>query len=170
MVQKLLKKTFLGSLALSELHVLECFIMPRLISDERCIRRYYKKYSGKEPDLKNPVTFSEKLNWYKLNHRSGLMEKCADKVEVRDYVKEKGYGDTLNDIIGVYDNVRDIDIGKLPERFVLKAAHGSHMNIIVKDNKNEINWRRQRLMMRSWLRQDIYWPGRSGFTGTSGGE
>ena len=155
-----IKKSFFGRYLISELHVVECFIMPRLIDDETAVKRFYRRVMGKEPDLENPRSFSEKMNWYKLNDRKPLMQQCADKVAVREYVKTKGYGDCLNNVLGVYDNAGDIDIDKLPERFVLKAAHGSHMNIIVKDNKAEINWRQQKMMMRSWLRQNIYWSGR----------
>ena len=87
------------------------------------------------------------------------MTKCADKVGVRDYIKEKGYENCLNEIYGVYSDVDEINIDDLPERFVLKAAHGTHMQIIVKD-KAEINWKHARRLMKSWLRQDIYWRGR----------
>ena len=160
LIKKVLKKSFLGKLTLSEFHVLECRILPKIIDDEKFVRHYYKKYSDKALNLDNPRTFSEKVNWYKLNHKIPLMQQCADKVEVREYVAEKGYSEHLNKIIGIYSCVDEIDIGSLPERFVLKAAHGSHMNIIVKDNKDKINWKQQKMMMRSWLKQDIYWPGR----------
>ena len=87
------------------------------------------------------------------------MEKCADKIDVREYVRSCGFGSCLNDVFGVYSKINDIDVRKLPSKFVIKAAHGSHMNIIVKDKK-EINWFKAKLMMQSWLMQDIYWSGR----------
>ena len=155
-----IRHTFLGELAISCLHIAECRIMPRLMDDETAVKRFYKRSTGRELNLENPQSFSEKMNWYKLNDRNPLMQKCADKVAVREYVKSKGYGDTLNTLLGEWDKVSDIDIDALPDRFVLKASHGSHMNIIVKDNKNEINWKQQKLKMKCWLKQDIYWSGR----------
>ena len=140
-------------------HCVRCKIEPALISDEKAVKKYYKKKSGKELNLDNPQTFSEKLNWYKLNDRNPLMAKCADKVSVRDYLKEKGYGDCLNEVYGVYDRVNDIDLSKLPNQFVIKAAHGSHMNYIVKD-KERFDWKHAKKMMKTWLHQDIYWSGR----------
>ena len=133
--------------------------MPILISDKNAIKKYYKNVYGKELNLDNPVLFSEKINWYKLNGRNLLMQTCADKYTVREYIKECGYPEILNDLLGVYDSVSDINLNNLPNRFVLKASHGSHMNVIVHD-KSKVNWFQQKLMMRSWLRQNIYWSGR----------
>lgn len=158
-LKKLLKSNFWGNYLISLSHCVRCKIEPALINDEKAVKKYYKKKTGKELDLSNPQTFSEKLNWYKLNDRNPLMAQCADKVTVRDYVAEKGYGDCLNEIYGVYDRVEDIDFDSLPNQFVIKAAHGSHMNYIVKDKKS-FDWKHAKKMMKTWLHQDIYWSGR----------
>lgn len=158
-IKEKIRSVWLGKYLISELHCVESKLVPVLIDDETAVKRYYKNCTGKELNLANPQTFSEKLNWYKLNDRQPLMQQCADKYAVREYVTSKGYGDCLNELYGVYDKVSDIDMDKLPEQFVLKAAHGSHMNIIVKDKK-AVNWRQEKMMMRSWLRQNIYWSGR----------
>lgn len=158
-IKSLIHSSFAGELAINYLHEVEGFILPRMISDERAVKRYYKKEVGKKLPLENPQTFSEKMNWYKLNGRLPLMVQCADKVGVRDYIISKGYGDNLNPIFDIYEKVEDIDINKLPDQFVLKAAHGTHMQIVVK-NKADVNWKQQKKIMRSWLRQDIYWRGR----------
>ena len=129
-------------------------------SDKEQILRWYQMKSGGEtPDLENPKTFSEKQQWYKLNEKNPLMEKCADKVDVREYVTECGYGHLLNDIYGVYDSVKELPIKDLPEKCVIKGAHGSGFNLIVKD-KSKVKWGVWKKIMKSWLRQDIYWSGR----------
>lgn len=87
------------------------------------------------------------------------MQMCADKYAVREYISNCGYGNLLNDIIGVYSRVSEIDFESLPDRFVLKSTHGSGQNIIVK-NKRKLNFRRAKLMMWCWLHQSIYWSGR----------
>lgn len=154
------KKSKLGQYSVSKYHELMSKLSPKLISDRKAVIRYYKKKSGgKIVDLENPKTFSEKLQWYKLNAKNPLMQICADKAAVRDYLTENGYGHLLNDVYGVYNNVKDINIDALPDRFVLKAAHGSGQNIIVKD-KSSVDWKHAKRMMRSWLRQDISWSGR----------
>lgn len=154
-----IRNNFWGKLLISYLHVIECKILPKLIDDETAVKRKYKKESGKDLNLINPQTYSEKLNWFKLNYRNPLMVQCADKFAVREYIKKKGYGDMLNEVYGVYSHVKDIDIESFPNQFVLKATHGSSMGIIVKD-KNDENWFQNNLLMSSWLKQDIYWPGR----------
>lgn len=155
-----LKKSNFGQYVISLSHCFKSWLYPKLISDEKAVIKYYKKKSGgKIVDLKNPKTFSEKLQWYKLNAKNPLMVVCADKVAVRDYLKDLGYGYLLNDIYGVYGNVKDIDFNKLPEQYVLKAAHGSGQNIIVK-NKAELNVRHAKRMLKTWLKQDISWSGR----------
>ncbi|MBR5192035.1 MAG: hypothetical protein IKW33_01325 [Clostridia bacterium] len=157
---KKFKKSNFGQYLISKYHCLASFFYPRLVSDKKAVIKYYKKKSkGKIVDLNNPKTFSEKLQWYKLNARNPLMQICADKVAVRDYLKEQGFGYLLNDIHGVYTKVKDIDWNSLPERFVIKAAHGSGQNIIVKD-KAKLNIKHAKRMLNSWLHQDISWSGR----------
>lgn len=129
------------------------------ISDEDFIKKFYKDAFGEELDLQNPVTFNQKLNWLKLNCKNLNGTKCADKYEVREYIKSKGYGYILNELIGVYDNVNEINIDELPKKFVLKATHGSGWNLIVKD-KNKIKWTPWKLIMKSWLKQNFYYYGR----------
>ncbi len=158
-IKEKIESTFVGSYAVSVLHAIECAVVPALVSDEKAVKRFYKRKTGKDLNLENPQSFSEKMNWYKLNHRDPVMQQCADKVAVREYVKSKGYGGCLNELYGVYDKVSDIDINALPDQFALKASHGSHMNYIVKD-KAAFNWKQAKIMMRSWLRQNIYWSGR----------
>ncbi len=159
-IKDIIRKNNCVEYLISELHCLESMIAPRFISDKNAVIRYYKKRSGgRKIDLSNPKRFSEKLQWYKLNHRDPLMQQCADKLAIREYVTKCGYGDNLNELYAVYDKVSDIDINSLPEQFVLKATHGSHMGYIVK-NKSKFNWKHAMRMMNSWLHQDIAWSGR----------
>ncbi len=154
-----IKQNFWGRLAISELHAFESWLWPKLVSDEKAVYNYYKKLSGKILNLTNPCTFSEKLQWYKLHHHDPLMQQCADKVDVREYVRSCGLHDLLNEQYNVYYNVNEINIDDLPNQFVLKSAHGSAQIIIVKE-KSQVCWWQARLMMHSWLHQHIAWSGR----------
>lgn len=129
------------------------------ISDEQFVKRFYYNAFGETLDLSNPITFNQKLNYLKLNYKNPIATKCADKYEVRDYLKSRGYEYLLNDLIDVYEDVSEIDISKLPNKFVLKGTHGSGWNLIVKD-KNKINWMPWKLIMKSWLKQNFYYYGR----------
>lgn len=152
--------SFIKEYVISELHIIECFFLQKLISDEKAIKRYYRKKSkGNMLNLDNPKRFSEKLQWYKLNGKDPLMQICADKNRVRKYISDLGYGYLLNEQYGVFKHVEDIDFDSLPNKFVMKAAHGSGWNIIVKD-KNKLNKKKAKMLMRSWLKQDTSWSGR----------
>lgn len=154
-----IRHSFWGQYLISCLHIAECKIMPKLVDDETAVKRFFKKKAGYELDLSDPQTFSEKMNWYKLNVRNSLMPECADKIAVREYVKKCGLEHLLNEMYAVYNSVDDIDPDILPDQFVIKAAHGSHMNLIVPD-KSRVEWKKQKLLMSTWLKQDIYWSGR----------
>lgn len=158
-IKEKIKSNFWGEYAISQYHSFMSWLAPKIIPDERSVKRYYKKWSGDELDLSNPVTFSQKQQWYKLNAKMHLMQKCADKLAVREYIKECGYEELLNDLLGCYDNPNDIDIDSLPNQFVIKASHGSGFNVIVKD-KSQLNWKQTRLMLKSWMHQNIAWSGR----------
>lgn len=127
--------------------------------DRQAILNLYESFCGRKPDLDNPKTFSEKLQWMKLNHHDDLMTVCADKFEVRNYLKEKGYSELLSHIIAVHGSVNDIDEKSLPQKCVIKATHGSGWNLIVKD-KAAVKWNIWKKIMNVWLHDNIFWPGR----------
>lgn len=129
------------------------------MSDVECINILYKGYSGNMPDLNNPQKFSEKMQWMKLHYRNDLMPIVGDKYTVREYLKNLGYSDLLNDIIAVYESMNDFDLNKLPKSFVLKASHSSGWNLVVKD-KDKVNWTIWKKHMKYWLTHDIVWNGR----------
>lgn len=118
-----------------------------------CIEEQFKSQVGYVPNLDAPKTFNEKLQWLKLYYRNPLMTKCADKVAVREYIKEKIGEQYLIPCIGVWDNPNDIDFDKLPDKFVLKVNWGSGQNIIVKD-KSKLNIRETRRQLAKWMRPE----------------
>lgn len=130
-----------------------------VLSDTDCINALYKGYCGHLPNLDNPLKFSEKMQWMKLHYRNELMPIVGDKFTVRDYLENLGYEHLLNDFVAVFESVDEIDLSKLPQRFVLKASHSSGWNLIVRD-KNRINWRMARKNMQYWLDNKIDWDGR----------
>lgn len=128
----------------------------RYISNpEKIIRRRYKRRLGRVPNLKNPETFNDKVQWLKLNWYDPFAVKCADKYKVRKVIKEKIGIEYLNKIIAVYDRVEQINLEKLPKSFVLKGTHGSGYNIVCRD-KSTMNWDLEFHKMRRWLRNKYY--------------
>lgn len=127
--------------------------------DKTVTSKMYEKKLGHSLDLENPKLFTEKLNWLKLFYRDPLMTQCADKYGVRAYVQSCGLESILNPLVGVYEDVNDIDFDSLPNMFVLKGTHGSGWNIICKD-KSSLDIKRYKRIMKSWLKQNTYYSGR----------
>lgn len=103
------------------------------LTRKQVINYVYKKTTGKRMNWKHPVDFNEKINWLKLYSDTSMWTLCADKYRVREYVKQKGYGDILVPLLGKWNTAEEIDFKKLPDGFVLKTNHGSGDVIIVKD-------------------------------------
>jgi hypothetical protein len=129
------------------------------ISDEKYIKKEFKKRLSREVNLQNPVNYNDKIQWLKLNWRDNLATKCADKYEVREIIEEKVGSELLNELYGVYESVDEIDIDLLPKSFVLKGTHGSGFNIICKD-KDSLNWKIELDKMSDWLKTNYYSLGR----------
>lgn len=118
---------------------------------EEALRRRFVQKCHYEPDLKNPRTYNEKLQWLKLNWYDPLAEQCADKVEVRRYVAQQGYEDCLVPLLEVYSSADAIDPAALPDKFVLKGAHGSGMVCLCRD-KTAFDFAKAKAECRRWLR------------------
>jgi hypothetical protein len=58
-------------------------------------------------------------------------------------------------VIGVFEDARDIDFGKLPGAFVIKATHGSGWNLIIRD-KSDIEERAIVSRCNKWLAKNYY--------------
>ena len=116
---------------------------------------YYKKILGRKLNLRNPQTLNEKVNWLKLYYwpKNPISSIVADKYSVREYVKEKGYENILNPLIGAWDNVDDIPWDDLPDKFAIKCGHGCGMNIVCFD-KNNFNVKEAKEKLSKWMKID----------------
>ncbi|MEM0931853.1 MAG: ATP-grasp fold amidoligase family protein [Bacteroidota bacterium] len=119
------------------------------------MKAYYEYYTGKKLNLDDPKDFNAKIQWLKVFYRPMILGRLVDKYEVREYVIQTVGEKYLNELIGVYDKPFQVDFDKLPEKFVLKATHGYHFNLLVKD-KNQLNRKRARYLMYKWLSKNQY--------------
>ena len=114
---------------------------------------YYKTF-GQRLDLKNPITYTEKLMWLKLNEDDSLKALCTDKYLVRDYISNLGYSDILIDLYHTYESVEVINFDELPNEFVMKCTHGSGFNIVCK-NKKELDQQHTIELLNKWMKTDF---------------
>lgn len=124
-------------------------------SDESFTKRTFKRRIGKDLDLVNPKTFSDKLNYLKLNYRDPLITKCTDKYLVRDYVSEMGHAGILNEIYGMYSSFGDIDFSLLPDNFFIKCNHTSGANYFYEKDR-DINVRALEKKFEFFLKKQFY--------------
>lgn len=98
---------------------------------------YFCKMMGYDLlDLNNPIRFTEKIQWIKLNGDLAVMTERADKFKVRDYIEKRIGNKYCIPILNVWTSIDDVNFDELPEQFVLKMNHGSGMNYVVKDKNN----------------------------------
>lgn len=111
----------------------------------------YSKNTGDVMNWEHPENFNQKIQWLKLYDSTPIKTKLADKYLVKDWVKEKLHSDNyIVKTIGCYKNSKEINWDKLPDKFCLKANHGSGMNIVVKD-KSKLDIKKASKTMDEWM-------------------
>lgn len=105
----------------------------RLLPDKLYLRIKFRRRMGYWMDFKNPKTFSEKMQWLKINCRRDDFTVMVDKAEVKKYVAQLIGEEYVVPTLGIYNSVKEIDFGKLPEQFVLKCTHDCCCNVICND-------------------------------------
>ena len=106
---------------------------------------------GYWPNIDNPKSLNEKIYYRKLFAPHPLSVLVADKWAVRKYVASKtGRSEILNKVFFVGNAPEKIPFDDLPNKFVIKATHGSGWNIIVND-KSKINRDEIIAQCRMWL-------------------
>ena len=136
-----------------------CSAGGRRIPDKLYLEMLYQVRMGEKLNLKNPVTFDEKLQWLKLYDRKPEYTKMADKYEVRKYVTDKLGEEYLIPLLGVWNQADEIDFTVLPEQFVLKCTHDSGSVIICRD-RERFNEAEAREKLRKTLSTNYYYPSR----------
>ncbi len=105
---------------------------------------------GYLPNLIWPRSFSEKLVRRKLRRAPPIWSELSDKVKVRQHIAARVGDQFLNPLHLVTADPDEIDFATLPDRFVVKASHGSGWNVIVSD-RSSISVDEIRGRCRNWL-------------------
>jgi hypothetical protein len=139
--------------------LLEFRIWLKWLSDKRHLplsRQHWDLYAvchrlchyelGDFPNLVAPRDFNDRIQWLKLFDQEVGRTMCADKIGVRDYIREKVGDKYLTALYQVCDHFDEIDFARLPDSFVIKTNHDSGSAVLVRDKK---------LIDRSWARERI---------------
>ena len=114
-----------------------CMISPKLTTKLMFYYNFKKKLN-----LEEPKDINEKLQWLKLNtyYNNPIITQCVDKLRVRDYLDERGFGSILPKLIGGgYIDAEEVrkHWNEYPGSFVIKCNHGCGYNILVKNKASE---------------------------------
>lgn len=133
-----------------------------LPADVRQIRTMHRRVFGRNPRLLFPKTFNEKIQRAKLLSRRARYRVYADKIAVRDYVRDRLGPEVLTDLLWTGVNLSEARALKLPGPYIIKANHGNGANLIVRDPA-ACDWGAAEALVKKWFsrRYDRYaaeWP------------
>ena len=125
----------------------------KTLNKKAYISYQYKYITHHKLDWKKLDRYTEKLQYLRLYvyPKDPLVSKCAGRVGVREYVKERGLEDILIKTYGVFNSFDEIDFDKLPNQFAMKCSHGCAMNFICFD-KSKINKEELKAKFDKWLK------------------
>jgi hypothetical protein len=122
----------------------------------RIIRRNFRAFYGRDfPAV--PATLTEKITHRMIAlHDSGdpLMTRLADKILVRDYVRERIGAEHLADLLWQGTDPAEIPFDELPAKCILKTNHGSGMNQVLDAS---VDRREVIRVFRKWLKVNFYY-------------
>lgn len=110
-------------------------------------------------NLRNPKTYTEKLQWLKLHDRKSIYSTMVDKCEAKKYVADRIGEEHIVPLLGVWDNPDKINFDELPEQFVLKCTHDSGGYVICR-NKRELDISATKKKLGELQSRNFYWHGR----------
>lgn len=129
----------------------------QIISEERLITRTFIRRLGYKPNLENPKTFNEKIQWLKLNDKNPSNSLYADKFAVRTYIKEMIGEKYLIPLVYHTDNPADIINENIPDfPCIIKTNHGSSGGIIIRD-KSKVDWKNLRKKLSTSMKNNYYY-------------
>lgn len=125
-------------------------------SDEEEIKRFYYHVFNKYPDLQNPQTLNEKIQWLKLYDRKPIYSMYADKYAVRQYIKENFGEEYLIPLLFETTDYKKVTLATIPDvPCIIKANHDSGHYRIVRDKSN-IDINKLQEDCRYWLHLNHY--------------
>ncbi|HVI90127.1 MAG TPA: ATP-grasp fold amidoligase family protein, partial [Dongiaceae bacterium] len=113
------------------------------------VRRYRWKF-GRWPNLIAPQTFNELILLRKISNRDPRILQLADKLLVKDYVREKLGDEWVIPTLWSGKHLPPRDQRDWPRPFVIKANNGCGRNIFVRDQKFH-DWDRVESRCDEWM-------------------
>lgn len=111
-----------------------------LFPDKLYLSLRYRLQLGSWINWKNPISFTEKIQWLKIYGFKKNYSELVDKLSVKSYVANKIGSQYVIPLLNVWDGFDDIDWDSLPNQFVLKTTHGGgNGGVVICRDKNCFN-------------------------------
>ena len=136
----------------------------RLLGDKNYLKFLYYVKFHRSLNLDNPLSFTEKLQWLKLNDHKESYTTLVDKITAKNYVADKIGTEYIIPTLGSWDSFDEIDFDTLPDRFVLKTNHGGGgCGIAICRDKKSFDRNSAKKKLTTSMRSDVYdglveWP------------
>ena len=131
----------------------------KYVPDKLALKIKYQNVFYKKLNLKNPKTFTEKLQWLKLYDRKPEYTMMVDKYRVKEWVSKKIGSKYVIPTLGVWKSFAEIDFDNLPNQFVLKCTHDSGSVVLCKD-KNNFDKENAAKVLGEALKENFYYRSR----------
>lgn len=134
------------------------------LPDTLYLKLVYQYRMGCKLNLKEPKTFTEKIQWLKLYNRRQEYSTMVDKFAVKKYVADLIGTEYIIPTLGVWNSVDFIDWDSLPDQFVLKTTHGGgNTGVVICKDKASFDRKAAIEKLKASLSSDIYlrlreWP------------
>lgn len=128
----------------------------QIFPDKLYLQLVFRCKMGYWLNLKNPKSFSEKIQWLKLYNRNSLYTMLVDKYAVKKWVAEKIGEEHIIPTLGVWKNVNDIDFDRLPNQFVLKTTNGGGGDVIICRDKSNFDKKKAITLLNRGLKRSLY--------------
>ena len=113
--------------------------------------RFFWKH-GYWPNLKKPRSLTEKLLWLMVWDKNPLRAKVVDRIKAREFVQEHAPTCKSPKHLWVGESLTLEIWNNLPQIFVLKANHGSHMTYFV--DKSNDSFDAIASLSKTWVNKD----------------
>lgn len=134
-------------------------LFSKCLPDRLFVKLEYFSGMGKMPNIKNPTTYNEKLQWLKLNDIHPEYTNYVDKYLVKDYINKKLGEGYVFPTLKVWDRVEDIDFDSLPNQFVLKTTHDSG-GVVICHDKATLNINKALKKLRKSYKRNYFYEHR----------
>ena len=136
--------------------------LTKWVSDRTHLRLMHRAKLGMWPSIDSPVTFTEKMQWLKLNDHNPAYTTMVDKYRAKDLIASRVGSEHVVKTLGAWNSADDIDVSGLPEKFVLKTNHDCG-GVLICTDKGHFDLNSAKDFFRGHLKQNYFygcreWP------------